>query len=120
MGFSKRRVTWHSSGVHGPWVLEVPVGMLFISILGHFVFAVIGGGLEFEREGKRAMMPCWIIDFAAMIWSSELSAPPVRVMLPLMVHLAAAICTFKWLDQLRNLLTIEQMCSGLGRVVSLN
>ena len=55
-----------------------------------------------------------------MIWSSELSAPPVSVMLPLMVHLAAAICTFKWLDQLRNLLTIEQMCSGLGRVVSLN
>ena len=44
------------------------------------------------------MMPFVIVDFAARIWSSELSTLPVRVTLPLVVHLAAEMCTFEWLD----------------------
>ena len=65
-------------------------------------------------------MPFVMIDFAAKIWSSELSAPPVRVTLPLVVHLAADMCTFEWLDRTRNLLTIAQMYCGSKREVSSN
>jgi len=40
-GFSISKVLWHSSGVHGPLVLDIPVGMLLIRILDHLTFAVI-------------------------------------------------------------------------------
>ena len=41
-------------------------------------------------------------------------------MLPFVVHLAAEMCTFEWLDRLRNKLIVAQMLSGWGRIASSN
>jgi len=85
------KAAWHSLGVYGALVPDLPVGTPLIRSLDHLVLVLAVGVEEGGSWSVRATSLDMLVAFCCRKWRGVLG-PAVSTKLPLAVHLAATSC----------------------------